>query len=105
MEVIRDSSGNVISRSKNLRGIREYVSNHLITRLDISPIGESKYPEGKLSILFDDGSSFECNFASLVVLANFVRNWRNVWGAPLSVSGTPIGTVSYHHEYLAELCR
>lgn len=91
MDLIRDRDGNVIQRSRNLAGIRRYVGKHIIKTLDVSTVG---YDEGKLSILFDDGASFEANFASYDVLTDFVRRWRNVRGATLTVNGQPAGDVS-----------
>ena len=94
---IRDRDGNVISKSRNLAGIRRYVSGHippLIKVLDVSEIGDR---EGKLCILFESECSFETNFCSYSVLKGFVRRWRNVHGAPLTVNGQPAGRVSIHN--------
>jgi hypothetical protein len=97
MEQILDRDGNVIQQSRNLRGIRKYVSNNLIQALAIDEIANG---EGKLQILFEDGSNFETNFASWEVLKNFVRNWRNVYGAPFVVNCKKVGNVYYNHELL-----
>jgi hypothetical protein len=94
MMCIRDRGGNVISQSRNLAGIRRYVGGHtppLIKVLDVSEIGDT---EGKLGILFENGCSFEMNFASFSVLKRFVSRWRNVHGAPLTVNGQRAGVVS-----------
>lgn len=99
MEVIRDCEGNVISQSKNLAGIRRYVGKHTIKWLAIDTIGKNGL-EGKLMILFGDGSSFETNFASYTVLKIWIRNWRNVYGAPLLVNGRPKGIVEYYNPSL-----
>lgn len=97
MNHIRDTNGEIISSSKNLAGIRRYVSSHLIKILDISKVGQF---EGQLSILFEDKSSYQTNFASFEVLRNFVRRWRNVYGAPLRVNGVDCGNVEYKNEAL-----
>ena len=97
MMSIRDRDGNVISKSRNLAGIRRYVGGHtppLIKVLDVSEIGDE---EGKLCILFENGCSFETNFASYSVLKGFVNRWRNVHGSPLTVNGQPAGAVSTHN--------
>ena len=94
MQVIRDRDGNVIGRSRNLRGIRRYVADHIITTLAIDELPQG---EGKLCILFDNGASFETNFASYTVLRDFVRRWRNVYGAPLVINGFPAGEVYSKH--------
>lgn len=92
MPVIRDADGNVIQRSKNLAGIRRYVGSlrpPIIKTLDMSEIGDE---EGKLSILFENGNTFETNFASFKVMKEFVYRWRNIWGAPFSINGCPSDT-------------
>ena len=97
MKIILDRDGKVISKSRNLAGIRRYVGGHvrpLIKVLDVSEIGDG---EGKLCILFESGCSFETNFASYSVLTGFVRRWCNVHGAPLTVNGQPAGVVSNHN--------
>jgi hypothetical protein len=94
MKLILDRDGKVISKSRNLAGIRRYVGGHVrpsIKVIDVSQIGDG---EGKLCILFENECSFETNFASYSVLTGFVRRWRNVYGAPLSVTGQPAGVVS-----------
>jgi hypothetical protein len=105
-EVIRDRHGNPIHRSRNLAGIRRYVAgctryqhNQIIKTLAIDAIGMGW--EGKLSIVFDDGSSYETNFASYFVLLGFVKRWRNVRGAPLVVNGQSWGTVRPDHPAFA----
>jgi hypothetical protein len=97
MLVVRDRDGKVINKSRNLAGIRCYVGGHtppLIKVLDVSEIGAG---EGKLCILLENGCSFETNFASYAVLTGFVRRWRNVHGAPLTVNGQPAGVISNHN--------
>lgn len=98
-EVIRDTDGKVIQRSRNLRGIREFVGKHLIKVVDISKIGTS---EGKLCILFEDGYSFETNFASFQTLKETVRNWRNMYGAPLLINGISRGIVKVDNSFLGD---
>lgn len=91
METIRDKNGDIIQQSRNLAGIRRYVGKNLIKTLDVCLLdGEGT---GQLSILFDNACSFQTNFASYQILCNFVRNWRNVYGAPLSINGVASGKV------------
>lgn len=99
--VIRDRDGNVIQRSRNLAGIRRYVGGRyapLIKTLAVDRIGQW---EGQLSILFDDGTSFQAPFASFEVLCDFVRRWKNVHGAPLMVVGERKGVVTKNHPALS----
>jgi hypothetical protein len=97
MLYILDKDGDIVSKSKNLRGIREYVSDNIIKILDISEIGIS---EGLLSIYFESGNSYQANFASFEVLKNFVRNWRNTYGARLLVNGIVSGKIEYNNPNL-----
>ncbi len=99
MQVIRDRDGNVIQRSRNLAGIRRYVRGgltstpfNLIKLLAIETLGTTG--QGSLLILFEDGTTFQTDFACCDVLREFVRRWRNVYGAPLLVHGRESGTVS-----------
>lgn len=96
MLVIRDKNGKVIQSSQNLRGIREYVgkTKSPISCLAIDLVGQW---EGKIFILFDDVVTFETDFTSFKVLKDFVRRWRNVYGAPLRVNGLVSGMVEYRN--------
>lgn len=99
-QVIRDKSGYVVSRSRNLRGIRQYVSGHtppIIKMLSVSPIGDG---EGKLLILFENGNSYEANFASFVVLKQFVRAWKDIHGSPFWYDGKRCGEVTRNNPHL-----
>jgi hypothetical protein len=94
MMCIRDRDGNVISKSRNLAGIRRHVSGHTPPSIKVLDVSEIAHNEGKLCILFENGCSFEANFASYSVLKGFVSRWRNVHGAPLTVNGQTAGVVS-----------
>ena len=99
-EVIRDAHGTVIQRSRNLQGIHRYAKGRMVRMVDVSRIGEvikGIQWEGKLSILFHDGSSFETNFGSFSVLCQHVSQWRNLYGAPLSINGSTAGKVDYYN--------
>lgn len=92
MPEIRNPDGSIHSTSRNLRGIRAHVGKHLIRVMSIDAIGERGH-EGKLLILFDDGKSYETNFASFEVLREFVSGWKNCYGAPIRVNGRDHGTL------------
>lgn len=97
MEVIQ-KDGKVIQQSRNLRGIRRYVGSHIIKELQIA--SQINGSTGWLYIIFEDGSTFQTDFASFSVLQNFVRSWRNTYGAPLWMNGHEAGKVSYHNPNL-----
>ena len=89
MMSIRDRDGNVISKSRNLAGIRRYVGGHtppLIKVLDVSEIGDK---EGKLCILFENGCSFETNFASYSVLRALSGDGATFMERHLPSTGNP----------------
>jgi hypothetical protein len=97
--VVRDRDGKIIQRSANLAGIRRYVSGFnprvIIRTLDVSEIGApGPGAGGMLSILFEDGANYQCSFASFAVLCDWVKRWRNVRGAPLTINGAAAGKVS-----------
>ena len=79
MEHIRNKLGDIIQTSRNLAGIRRYVPKHLVKIVQLDQLEKG---EALLHILFDDGSSFQCRFASFVVLCWTVQNWRSLYGSP-----------------------
>lgn len=91
-ENIRNRHGEVIRSSKNLRGVRSFLSE---TRSPIKILALDDLEErgAKLSILWENGDNYETNFASFQVLVEFVQRWRNARGAPLMVNGEMKGTV------------
>ena len=95
---IRDREGAIISKSRNLRGIREYVGRNLVKVVDATEVGARG--EGQLSILFENGDSFQTNFASYAVLLESLSNWRNMYGAPLTIGGQSRGKVGYYNPAL-----
>jgi hypothetical protein len=93
MEKIRNKDGVVIHTSKNLAGIIQFVSKpeNVIKTLDISQVGKG---EGLLSILFENGDSYQAHFNSFIVLKSFVWRWDNVQGCKFLVNGKEFGVVS-----------
>jgi len=96
-EQILDRDGRVIAQSRNLAGIRRYVGGHNAPVIKVLDITELAGGGGKLCILFENGASYETSFASFGVLREFVRRWRNVWGAPLTINGSSWGDVFGQH--------
>jgi len=96
--VIRDKDGQVISKSKNLSGIRQYSLQHAAKVVSINKLSE--FPDGKLCILFHNSSSFEVVFGSFQILKNFVHRWRAIYGAKLLVNGIERGFIDSDNKYL-----
>src|SRR5574343_1150124 len=86
MMYIRDNEGNIIHKSKNLQGIRKYVSKNIIK---IVCIDRLKYGYGKLMILFENKNSFECTFIDFTVLIYTIMKWKNLYGSKLTSNYFP----------------
>ncbi len=77
---VADKSGVITRRSWNLAGLRKYVGKSLIEHVHVREIPEYR---AVLTILFADGSWSQALFESASALANSLRKWRNLYGAPL----------------------
>lgn len=87
MQYIYDRAGKVISRSKNLAGIRRYVNKHgggSIKLLEIKGLEDGR---GHLEITFKDGSYFSTFFGCYEVLLGWVYRWWKVAPAPMKLNG------------------
>jgi hypothetical protein len=108
--VIRSKHGTVLSGSRNLRGIRTAVGKYVVEHVSIARASRGAVDGGGwLEVLFKDagngrynGATFRAHFASFEVLRNFVRNWRNVYGAALIVDGAACGVVEYRNAALVD---
>lgn len=96
--IVYDRDGNPISTSANLRGIRRYVGQNAIEFVDLKSLPNGM---GMLHIVFDDGATLETPFACYSTLINAVRNWRNLYDAPLRIEGDSKGKVEYKNPALA----
>lgn len=96
VEIVKD--GNVISRSKNLAGLRRWISGHSVASVFIH-----KYKDGSgyLCVKFHGGDHCTTTFASYSVLCHTLRHWRNLYGAKLFISGTQSDPVHYGNPDLA----
>jgi len=83
MEIIRNKNGDIINRSKNMRGIRYAVGKQRVKKVSIDRMVSG----AKLCILFWNGDNYETHFADFDVLLSSVRNWRNLYGVLLTVNG------------------
>ena len=97
MLCIYDKAGNILSRSRNLRGIRTTVGKQLVESVGIQKRGDGS---GVLFVIFANGDNFTTPFASYSVLCRSVLNWRNLYGAQLILNGLTAGMVGAYNEYL-----
>jgi hypothetical protein len=94
-----DESGRAVRKSRNLRGIREYVSQMPVQRVLIQELDKG---HGGIRVDFVNHWCWKGRFASFGTLKWALRSWRNLFGAPLIVNGTPSGTVGYRNAALQE---
>lgn len=94
---ILDRHGNVVSESRNLRGIRAAVGRQHVKLVSIQHRPDQ---QGELYIEFDNGNHFTTDFADFSVLKDAVRNWRNLYGARLQVDWKNVGKVEYRNPAL-----
>lgn len=92
MNYIHDSNGDIVGRSKNLRGIRSYASE--VSRVESVCLTGFADGTGLMAVFYHNGASSTVNFADFTVLQKFVRNWRNARGAGLVVNGISRGEVT-----------
>ncbi len=90
MIYIRNTQGDIIGRSKNLRGIRRHASRYGI---ELIRIHKRHNGAGFLKVYFC-GCSAIVRFVSFQVLAQFIRQWHNARGVPLNVNGLASGVVT-----------
>lgn len=77
-------TGIVVSRSRNLAGLRRYARRHPIDAVYLSTdLTTSCDGKGWLYVLFQNGAECQTSFASYRVLAGWVRRWRSAYGAEL----------------------
>lgn len=68
--------------------------------------GRHGFTTGMLQVLFDHPDHFELvreEWQCVRTLAEALRNWRNLCGAPLVVDGLPAGKVSRDNEVLKHI--
>lgn len=98
---VRDRHDSIISRSHNLRGIRDRLSRFPARLVKISRTKE-RAGGGRLRIEFEDGSYYETIFASYTVLLGALRYWRKLYGVPLYIDRRQAGIVNYQNPWLLE---
>lgn len=89
---IFDRHGDLVSTSRNLRGIRQAVGKN---RVDYVLLKKRPNHEGSLYIAFLNGNRCLIGFASYDVLKQTIRNWRNLYGVDLYADREYQGKVEY----------
>jgi 2'-5' RNA ligase len=89
----------------SLKNLRLAASRELIRSIHVNRRGVGSYPEGRLTFFFMRGANRYVDFCSLGVLAQALREWRNLKGVPLFVDNATAGVVSYQNPVLAALAR
>ena len=84
-------------QTSNLATLRKKVGKQLVQQVSIARTGNG---EGLMSVFFTNGDQTGNRWASFEVLKNSLRNWRNLYGAPLEVEGADRGKISYTNDAL-----
>ena len=93
---VLDAEGNVVNRSKNMRGLRRLCRKWVVQSIRI---GENDDSSGNLLVAFEKHVC-EVHFASFDVLKLCLRNWTNLRGVPLFINGVESGVVNYRNSSL-----
>ena len=90
MHEIRDKSGAVAARSRNLRGIRAHASKRPVKAVYVRRCDDGT---AELTLLWHNGDLATVPFASFRVLLKTLSNWRSIQGARLSIDGFYYGAL------------
>ncbi len=85
MVIIRDTNGNPVRTSRNLRGLIAHFNRQPVDVVAIDRLADGS---GKLMVLFSNRDTCETTFASYTVLAEWIRSRRNLRGCKLRDNGT-----------------
>lgn len=97
---IRQSNGEVVRRGRNLRVLRDAVSQHAVESVTLSHEGANG---GILHVLFSrtrvygdrlSGAACTVSFASYAAMLGFVERWRNVQDAQLIMPNGQFASVA-----------
>ena len=66
-----EKNGQIIHRSKNLRGMLDYSRISPVLRAELTPVGKVN---GRLRVIYADGASSSAHFDSYRIAVDFVRN-------------------------------
>lgn len=76
MIIIRDQEGTVVSRSKNLRGIRDYSRHNEVERIDL-------YPGPQMGVAWRNGSTSIMDWADPAVMQQWAKRFSHHVNAPI----------------------
>jgi len=83
-----ENNGQIIRKSKNLRGMLDYARVSPVKRIELTPQGKVN---GRLRVIYNDGAVTSSNFANFHIMVDFVRNRRTWQNAELVNYGENMG--------------
>lgn len=83
-----DKNGQILHRSKNLRGMRDYARIAPVSRVELTPQGKVK---GMVRVIYEDGATSSAHFKSYRIAVDWVRNRRSWQNADIIFYGGNIG--------------
>jgi hypothetical protein len=107
MIIVKNKDGFAVSKSKNLQGLKRYVSKKELPHKVF--IYESRNGSANVRFRFPSGNYVVFYYDSLIALKILLRNWRNLYGIQVECISTISftienkGTIGYYNEYLMSL--
>ena len=83
-----EKNGQIIRKSRNLRGIVDYSRISKPARIELTPQGKCN---GRLRVIYKDGATTSAHFASYHIAVDWVRNRRTWRGANIVFYGGDVG--------------
>lgn len=81
-------NGQILHKSKNLRGMRDYARIAPVSRVELTPHGREA---GKVRVIYEDGATSSAFFKSYAIAVDWVRNRRSWQNADIIFYGGDIG--------------
>lgn len=74
IEVIKD--GKVVSRSKNLAGMRRYAGKHGVEQVSITKDGDTTWSGAHCTVIYGNGAICRCDWADFSICLDRMRRWK-----------------------------
>lgn len=84
-----EKNGQIIRRSKNLRGLVDYARVSPVVRIESTPVKGHEVC-GTMRVFYKDGAVSRANFASYHIMIDWIRNRRTWRGAKRVMQGPDV---------------
>ena len=88
-----DKNGQILHRSKNLRGMRDYARIAPVSRVELTPYRLTAWGReaGIVRVIYENGATSSAFFKSYAIAVDWVRNRRTWQNADIIFYGGDIG--------------